>query len=72
MKSSSKIFLSSGFFEGVHTWHYVKINMLKQPLFKQAIKSGSLDVADYGEVLYSGWGEKPPQSVVEMIKKKYG
>lgn len=46
--------------------------MLKQPLFKQAIKSGSLDVADYGEVLYSGWGEKPPQSVVEMIEKKYG
>jgi hypothetical protein len=71
-KSNQKIYLSQGHYEGHSTWHYVKIDALKEPLFKQAIKSGSVDVADFGEVIFSGWGEKPPQSVVEMIQKKYG
>jgi hypothetical protein len=72
MKSSHKIFLTQGRQNGTCTWHYVKIDALKQPLLKKAVKSGSVDVADYGEVICSGWGKNPPESVVEMIQKKYG
>lgn len=71
-KSSQKIYLSKGLYEGNYTWHYVVVDALKQPLFKKAVKSGAFDVADYGEVIVSGWGKEPPESVVEMIQKKYG
>jgi len=71
-KSNAKIFLTKGQNDGSHTWHYVKIDALKEPLFKKAIKSGTLDVADYGEVIFSGWGKEPPENIVEIIQKKYG
>jgi hypothetical protein len=71
-KSSQKIYLSQGRCNGTSTWHYVKVDALKVPLLKQAVKSGSVDVADFGEVICSGWGKNPPESVIEMIQKKYG
>ncbi|CAK5014022.1 unnamed protein product [Meloidogyne enterolobii] len=30
-----------------------------------------MDVKDYGKVLYSGWGEDPPQKIIDKVVKKY-
>ena len=40
-------------------------------MFLAAAKSGSLDVADYGEVLYSGWGQDPPADIKKKIDDQY-
>ena len=30
-----------------------------------------LDVADYGQILKSGWGEDPPNEVRDIMERKY-
>ena len=67
-----KIFLTQGKYLGVYTWHYVKVDMLKLPLLQKAIKSGTLDVSQYGEILYSGWGVNPPDDVRRKVDALYG
>jgi hypothetical protein len=67
-KRSFKIYLTKGRYNGVHTWHYVKVDALKQPLFQKAIQSGNIDVTEYGEILFSGWGKEPPESISDQIK----
>lgn len=67
-----KVFLTQGKYLGVYTWHYVKVDMLKLPLFQKALKSGSLDVAEYGEILFSGWGVNPPPEIRRHVDAEYG
>jgi hypothetical protein len=66
------VYLVRGKDAGRSAWHYVLIDRMKLPLFKQKLKTGSLDVSEYGKILYSGWGENPPEEIVEEIKKQYG
>jgi len=35
------------------------------------IDEGSLNLEDFGEVLFSGWGQDPPESLVARITKEY-
>lgn len=65
------VYLVRGEDSGRKVWHYVFVDKAKQALFKQMIKSESIDVAQYGKVLYSGWGENPPPEIAEAIKKQY-
>lgn len=65
------VYLVRGKDAGRAAWHYVLIDKMKLPLFKQKLKSGSLDVSEYGKILYSGWGDNPPEEIVEEIKKQY-
>ena len=39
--------------------------------FHEKIKQGRLDVADYGQVLESGWGEDPPNEVKDRTQRNY-
>ena len=39
--------------------------------FREKIASGTVDVANYGFVLKSGWGKDPPNEVVDWIDKSY-
>lgn len=66
-----KVFLTQGKFLGVYTWHYVKVDLLKLPLFQKAIKSGTLDVSQYGEILFSGWGVTPPAEIRKKVDTLY-
>ena len=65
------VYLVRGKDAGRAAWHYVLIDRVKLPLFKQKLKTGSLDVSEFGKVLYSGWGENPPADIVAEIKKQY-
>jgi hypothetical protein len=65
------VYLVKGTDKGKAAWHYVLIDKLKLPLFREMLKTGRLDVARYGKVLYSGWGENPPAAMVESVKKCY-
>ena len=54
-------------------WHYVLLvddeGIIE--MFLQTVQSGNVDLADFGEVIKSGWGQNPPDDVKEWIQKKY-
>lgn len=51
-------------------WHYVLVKHEFVEQFKERTRGGSLDVADYGQVLCNGWGKDPPPDVVKMIEER--
>ncbi|WP_169193100.1 hypothetical protein [Anaplasma platys] len=66
------LFLVRGKDKGRPAWHYVLVDKHKREMFLARSKSGSMDVALYGEILYSGWGENPSEDVVQKIKDEFG
>ena len=59
---------------GRQAWHYVLLvddEEMIDMFNANAKNSDIIDVADYGQVLKSGWGQEPPDEVREWIKKKY-
>ena len=66
------LFLVRGKDKGRPAWHYVLVDKHKREMFLARSKSGSMDVALYGEILYSGWGENPSEDIVQKIKDEFG
>lgn len=67
------VYLVRGKDKGEAAWHYILIkNKATLPLFLKAIDTDSVDIATFGKILHSGWGENPPEEVVEDIKKRFG
>ncbi|MDM8335468.1 hypothetical protein [Wolbachia pipientis] len=69
---SDLIYLVRGKDRGRSAWHYVLVDKDKREMFLAKSRTGSMDVADYGEILYSGWGEDPPQEIVDKINEEFG
>lgn len=65
------IYLVRGKDRGKPAWHYVHVKDSLLSEFLEKTRGGSLDVADYGEVLASGWGEDPPQDLADSIDRDY-
>lgn len=66
---NGNIYLSCGFYNGKPTWHYVSVDKMKLPLFLRQAKTGNIDVAEYGKVLFSGWGKYPPENIRKKIEE---
>ncbi|WP_264688217.1 MULTISPECIES: hypothetical protein [unclassified Wolbachia] len=69
---SDLIYLVRGKDRGKSAWHYVLVDKEKREMFLAKSRTGSIDVADYGEILYSGWGEDPPQAIVDKVNEEFG
>ena len=72
-RTAERIFLVTGEDRGRACWHYVKgdDNEDTQKAFHDALATGHIDVADYGEIVKSGWGKDPPDDVKKEIEEKY-
>ena len=68
---NDRVILVRGKDKGKPAWHFVEVKKALTGLFYKRIKSGSLDVADFGTVLASGWGTDPPDSKREQILKAH-
>jgi hypothetical protein len=66
-----RIFLTQGKYLDVHTWQYVRVDSMKLPLFQKAVKSGVVDAAAYGDILFSGWGKNPPDEIRAKVNALY-
>ena len=64
------LFLVRGKDRGRPAWHYVMVEKPLLGLFVKRTNGGKLDVADFGAVLESGWGDSPPECKVAEIKDK--
>lgn len=66
------VFLVRGKDRGRSAWHYVLVDKDKKEMFLAKSRTGSIDVALYGQILHSGWGEDPPQDIVDKVNKEFG
>ena len=58
--NAPNVYLVRGKNGGRPCWQYVLVKE-KVEEFKAQIATGSIDVTNFGEILYSGWGEDPPK-----------
>ena len=73
-RESKRIFLVRGLEEnGKACWHYVLVQDDNSIIdrFKVNVTLGNVDLANYGEILASGYGEDPPIQVIDRINQKY-
>ena len=69
----SRVFLVRGTDRGRKSWHYLLVDEDKLDAYNALFSDGSrpsIDVAKYGKVLYSGWGEDPPEDVKLKIEMR--
>ena len=65
--STDRIYLVRGKGRGRAAWQYVLVKKHLLGLFLKRTNGGSLDGADFGAVLRSGWGKDPPEGTIDQI-----
>lgn len=65
------VYLVRGKDQGRQAWYYVHVDRPKLNRFLVRIGGGSLNLEDYGKVLYKGWGNDPPGEIVAQVHAKY-
>ena len=78
MDQTQRVFLVRGKDGGQPAWHYVllvddeaTIDKFKRETQGEQAGKLSVNVADYGQILKSGWGRDPPNDVKEWVEKHY-
>lgn len=66
------IYLVNGNDRGRSAWYYVVVDRLKVQMFLKAMNSDSINLDDYGVVIYSAYGDNPPESITQKVKEEYG
>ena len=57
--------------KGTAAWHYVLVKKHLLGLFLKRVKGGGVNVADFGDILRSGWGKDPPEGTTDEVLKEY-
>jgi hypothetical protein len=54
---------------GDYAWWILKLESLKEKIFEKDVELGkALDLDGYGTVLKKGYGESPPEEIIQEIK----
>ena len=69
--STKRFYLVRGKDKGRAAWHYVLVKKHLLGLFLKRTNGDSLDVADFGDVLRSGWGMDPPEGTGNKLQKEH-
>lgn len=70
---TDRVFLVRGQDRGRPAWYYVLLEDDEEiiQMFHDKVKSGNLDISEFGEILRSGWGDDPPNEIKDWIDKQY-
>ena len=73
LKESQRIRLVRGMDRGRPAWHYVLLEDDDDTIceFNKRLKSGCVDVGEYGQILQSGWGKDPPNDLKARMDEEY-
>jgi len=52
--------------KGRDSWHYVEVSRSLMDIFMRKTRGGTVDVAKYGSLLYSGWGADPDDATAQV------
>jgi hypothetical protein len=66
------IYLVKGVDDNRNAWYYVLVERLKLSLFLKALNDDIIHLENYGEILYSAYGDEPPQDITDKLKAEYG
>ena len=67
------VYIVRGKDKEMEAWHYVLVkDKALLPIFLKKAAGGPIDVSQYGKILYSGWGENPPDDIVNKVQEQYG
>lgn len=66
------VYLVTAKAQGRPAWYYIQVKREKLADYKKQLKKGSLNLADFGDILESGWGEYPPEPIMYLMDEKYG
>lgn len=66
------IYLVKGIDAGRNAWYYVLVERLKVQLFLKAMNDEIIHLEEYGKILYSAYGDEPPESITNKLKEEYG
>ena len=69
--STERFNLVCGKNRGRADWYYVLVKKHLLGLFLKRVKGGVINVADFGDILRSGFGEDPPVGTTDNILKEY-
>ena len=71
-RENERVRLVRGMVEGREAWHYVFLHDDEQTeqLFKDKVRSGNVNVADYGCIFKSGWGKDPPEELKQALARR--
>ena len=56
---------------GRPAWYFIKLSPMEYAQYKKALRTGSLDLKEFGEIILSGWGEEAPEDVKKDMQKRY-
>ncbi|NBX04127.1 MAG: hypothetical protein EBR02_08760 [Alphaproteobacteria bacterium] len=56
---------------GLATWYFALIRPTMLAAYEKLDKKSHYDIADYGDVLLSGYGEYAPDDVIERMNREY-
>ena len=56
---------------GLDAWWYILVKPDKFEKYKTQAKTNSMNLAEYSEILYYGWGKKPPEKVKKKIEEEF-
>lgn len=66
------IYLVKGVDAGRNAWYYVLVDRLKVQLFLKALNDEIIHLEEYGNILFSAYGDEPPSAVTQKLKDEYG
>ena len=66
------IYLVKGIDAGRNAWYYVLVERLKLQLFLKALNDEIIHLENYGNILYSAYGEEPSPDITVKLKDEYG
>jgi predicted Zn-dependent peptidase len=69
---ASLIYLVKGVDAGRNAWYYVLVERNKVQLFLKALNDDIIHLENYGQILFSAYGDEPPAEVTNKLKEEYG
>lgn len=57
---------------GRRAWYYLLVEKTKKRLFESDVKRPQMQLTDYGTIVYSGYGENPPDDIKTKMFDDYG
>ena len=66
------IYLVKGVDANRNAWYYVLVDRLKVQLFLKALNDDIIHLEEYGKILFSAYGDEPPEEITQKLKDEYG
>ena len=57
--------------QGRACWYYLRLSPQTYKDYQRQLKTDKIDVVDFGEIIESGWGERPPEDVIVRMKRDF-